>query len=225
MSKPDPSNQTTKEWLADYDGTYQENLPLTTQVIDIRPKTEVDGLRDRVRNAGITSIRHVADRLLINTDSYMTSELNNKILKNLNQLASIAEPDTGESLYVYSGYRTLYSKGRQHLALEFKEIYTGANADRFFNIILKNKQGKNFKTGVNGEFRIVGSIKRPVKGSFIKFWMDTVTEIPSGKPSHIYRHMNPKLSATVISCPDSEPHHGDIKLHTWKCEGRLYKIT
>ena len=128
-------------------------------------------------------------------------------------------------LYEYVEYRTFFSDIGPHLALVFKEVHTEDIAERFFNIVLKNRKGKYFKTRINGEFRIKGSINRPIKGSFIKFWKDTANDIPDNRPSHIHRHVNSKLSGVVISCPDPGPHYDGTKLHSWKYEGRLYKIT
>lgn len=220
-----PSEQSVGEWLSDYDGTPHENKHQTSQVIDIRPKTKLDDLIARVKNAGITSVRQVTNGILIKTESNITNELHNKILNNLKPLTSIAEPDTGEPLYEYVEHRTLFRNRRPHLALVFKEIHTGTIAERYFNITLQNKKGKSFKTGIKGEFRIEGSVTRAMKGSFIKFWIDMVNEIPDSKPSHIYRYMKPKLSGVVISCPNPTPHYDGTKLRDWKCEGRLYKIT
>ena len=220
--------QTNEEWLAEYEGTDIKNKPASPQIIDLQSKTTINNQSPFVKSlkeAGIFSVKYIGADLLITTDRLITTDLNNRIKQALPRLVEIAGSDTGESLYKYLEYRTLFSGKRPHLALVFKEIHTGAVAERYFNIKLQNKKGKNFKTGINSEFRIAGSIKRPMKGSFIKFWTDTVTEIPYGKPSHIYRHTNSKLTGVVISCPDPEPHHGGTKLHTWKYEGKLYKAT
>ena len=231
MSKPDHSNtsnvqkQTTDEWLANYNGTQQGNKLLSSQVIDIRPKTEHEELRERVKNAGIASIRSIANSLLINTESYITDKMKSRILHNLNQLASIAEPDTGEALYIYSGYRTLFSNKKPCIAVVFNEIYTGEIAERFFNIDLRNTKGNSFKTGANCEFRIVGDPNHPREGSFIKLWMNGVKWIPDNRPSHIHRYVNVKFSGLVVSCAKPVPHHGNTKLTNVKYEGHLFKFT
>lgn len=220
--------QTNEEWLTECEGNDIKNKPTPPQIIGLQSKAVTNNQNPflkRLNDAGIVSVRYVGDNLLISTDRSLSPELDNRIKRAIPRLAEIAEEDTGETLYEYLQYRTLFSNRKPYLALVFKEIHTGTITERYFNIKLQNKKGKNFKTGINGEFRIAGSIKRPMKGSFIKFWIDTVTEIPYGKPSHIYRHMNSKLTSVVISCPDPEPHHGGTKLHTWKYEGRLYKVT
>ena len=219
-----PEEQSTDEWLADYDGIAQESNSASSQVIDLHPKAQQEELRNRVKNAGIISTRHISGGLLINTDRYINDKLNNKILCNLNQLATIAEPDTGESLYIYSGYRTFMSNRKACIAITFINIYTKEIAERYFNIELRKSNGGSFKTGANCDFRIKGNIKRPVKGSFIKFWLEAVKQIPDDRPSHISRYMNTKLSGVVVSCTNPKPHHQLTKLTDIKYEGRFYKL-
>ena len=102
---------------------------------------------------------------------------------------------------------------------------SGAIADRYFNICLVNKKGKSFKTGVNGEFRVVGNTWRPIEGSFLKFWLTAVQYIPDDRPCHIYRYMKSKLSGAVVSCPNPVPHHEITKLKKLLYEGHLYHVT
>jgi len=217
-----------EEWRAELEGVDNQSKLPSSHATNPQPttaKNHQSKLQQSLKEAGIISIRHAGEKLLISTDRTITVDLDNRIKRALPRLAQIAEPDTGETLYEYMEYRTLFSNRRPHLALVFKEIHTGEFAERYFNIILQNKKGKSFKTGVKCEFRIVGTIKRPMKGSFNKFWLDMMNVIPDGKPSHIYRYVNSKLSGVVISCPDPEPHHDGTKLHSWKYEGRLYKTT
>lgn len=224
MDKISPSNQTNDEWLADYDGIVQISKPNQSLVINLHPKTRSDELKDRVKRAGIISIRNIVGGLLINADKPITKKLNKRILCNLNQLASIAEPDTGESLYIYSGYRTFMSNRKACIAITFNNIQTKEIAERYFNIELRKGNGGSFKTGNNCDFRIKGNIKRPVKGSFIKFWLDTTKQIPDDRPSHISRYMNTKLSGVIVSCSNSKPHHQITKLIDIKYEGCFYKF-
>lgn len=219
--------QTTSGWLTDYDAG-NEIRPTSQHNIDPKPNIlqfETNRVPEDIRKAGIVSIRHAGDRLLITSDRPITSELDNRIKLGIGRLAKIAEPDTGETMYEYTGYRTAFYDKNASLALTFREIHTGAIGDRYFNIILKNKDGINFKTRVNGEFRITGNTRRLQEGMFLKFWMDAVKEIPDGRLSHIYRYMNAKLSGVVVSCSNPVPHHEIIKLKKMKYEGHLYQIT
>lgn len=219
-----PSEQSVNEWLSDYDGTPKKDKPVSLQILNLQPHIEDNKLRKRVKNAGF-KIRKINGGLLVKKDSYVTDRDKSRIVIKLNELADIAEPDTGESLYIYSGYRTLFSKKKPCIAIVFNEIYTGEIAERFFNIDLKNTKGNSFKTGDNCEFRIVGNPRHPRERSFIKLWMDGVKQIPDNRPSHIHRYVNAKFSGLVVSCAKPVPHYETIKLTKVKYEGHLYKFS
>lgn len=219
--------QTTEEWLAEYEGTSDISKPAPVKIIDHPPKATTHKqsvFLESLKNAGIVSIRFVGEKLLITTDRHITAELDVKIKNNIQRLVKIAKPDTGELLYEYMEYRTSMNK-YAYIAMAFKELRTDALAERYFNICLKKKNGENFKTGINGMFRVVGNIKRLQEGMFLKFWMDTVKQIPNDRPSQICRYMNSKLSGVVVSCPNPAPYHDFTKLITLKYEGHLYQIT
>jgi len=222
--------QSSEEWLAELGGAHHENLNPKPMIINFPSEQEQQKIdfRKRVRKAGIIYIRLVGEKLLITTDRNITKELDNKIKKYIHQLAKIAEPDRSIAIYRYTGYRTLFHNinrlSKPCLAIEFVNVLTGELAVRYFNIELKNNNGKSFKIGRNGEFRIVGSIKRPTKGSFIKFWNEAVQYLPDNRVSHISRYMNPMLSNLVVSCSDSTEHHDIIKLSSLKIEGYLYDV-
>ena len=219
--------QTNGEWLAEYNGTGDISKPALPQNVDPQPKIVINNqspFLKSLKEAGIVSVRYVGSDLLITTDRLVTAELDSRIKRALPRLAEIVEPDTGESLYVYSGYRTFTNKSA-YMAVMFRELRTGTTAERYFNIELKDRKGEYFKTGENGKFRIKGNIKRLQEGMFLKFWMDSVKKIPNDRPSQICRYMNSKLSGVVVSCPDSAPHHGITKLKKLKYEGHLYQIT
>lgn len=219
--------QTTEEWLAEYEGTSDISKPAPLKTIDQPPKTTTDKqsvFLESLKNAGIVSIRFVGEKLLVTIDRHITTALDNRIRRALPRLAEIAKPDTGELLYEYMEYRTSMDKSA-YIAIVFKELRTGALAERYFNICLKKKNGGNIKTGVNGMFRVVGNIKRLQEGMFLKFWMDSVKQIPNDRPSQICRYMNSNLSGAVVSCSNPIPYHGFTKLITLKHEGHLYQIT
>jgi len=219
--------QTNDEWRAEYDSARDKHYPASPQVVSLRPESSdniVSRIPDNVKKAGIVSIKHISSKLLITTDTQITNELDSRIKKRIQFLQGIAEADTGESLYEYTGYRTTFVDKRPFLVLTFREIHTGALAERYFNISLKSKQGKSFKTGINGQFRVIGNIKRIQEGMFLKFWMDVVKDIPDNRPAHICRYMNSKLANAVISCSNPVPHHGFTKLTKLKYEGHLYQI-
>lgn len=220
-------NQTNEEWLAEYNGTSVINKSVPPEISESKPKSirEAGSIFSRsLKEAGIASVRFVAKKLLITTDRYITPELDNRIKQKVQRISKIAEPDTGESLYEYIGYRTSYIDKKPILTMHFKDVFTGAIADRYFNIGLRDKQDRSFKTGEKGEFRIIGNPELAKNGMFIKVWMDTVKWIPDGRPCHIYRYMKPKLAGAVFSCSDSVPHHGITKLKTIKYEGHLYDV-
>ena len=221
-------HQSNDEWLEEYNGDDEVKDTLTSQVIALRtdvPRNKTNESYETLNSDSISSIRMIDDKLLIKLYKPLTDELDNWIKLNINKLAEMATPDTGETLFEYSCYRTFFNK-MPYLALTLKEIHTNAIAERYFNIkLMKKKDGKGFKTGDNCEFRIVGNTKRLQEGMFLKSWMDAVKEIPDNRPSHIYRYMNSKLKNVVFSCSDPVPHHGIIKLTKLKYEGHLYKIT
>ena len=220
--------QTIKEWRAELEGAGGINESVSPQIVDVQPKTETKKhvlFLKSLKETGIISVRFVGDYLLITTDRPITTELDNRIKRDIPRLTEIAEHDTEKSLYEYIGYRTFFGDRKPCLAVEFKEVRTGEIAVRYFNIKLKNNRGKSFNTGINGQFLIEGNIKRPMKGSFIKFWLNAVMDVPDERPSHIYRYMNPKLSGVVVSCDKIVPHHNGLKLTNIKYEGRLYQTT
>ena len=136
--------QTNEEWLAEYEGTDIKNKSSSPQIIDPQPKTANNNqnpLLKSLKDAGIVSVRYVGDDLLISTDRLITTDLDNRIKRAIQRLAEIAESDTGESLYEYLEYRTLFSGKRPQLAKVFKEIHTGASAERYFNIKLLYHNG------------------------------------------------------------------------------------
>ena len=216
-----PSEQSVDEWLSDYDGTPKKDKPVPLQVVNLRPQIEDNKLRQRVKNAGF-ELRKIKGGLLVKKDSYVTDIDKSRIVIKLNELADIAEPDTGESLYIYSGYRTFFARKKECLAIEFTEIHTGAIAVRYFNTNLRDTRGNSYKTGANCKFRITGNPKQPKERTFIKLWMDAIKQIPDNRPSHIYRYMNAKLSGMVVSCAEPKPHHDITKLTKVKYEGHLY---
>ena len=220
--------QTQDEWLANYNGDNETENTISPQVITScteAPSNTKDKSCKTLNSDSISSIRIIGDKLLLKLCKPLTNELDSWIKLNLNKLAEMAKPDTGETLYEYSCYRTFFNK-MPYLALTLKEIHTNAVAERYFNIkLIKKKDGTGFKTGDNCEFRIVGNTKRLQEGMFLKSWMDAVKEIPDNRLSHIYRYMNSKLKNVVFSCSNPIPHHGIIKLTKLKYEGHLYKIT
>lgn len=220
-------NQTNEEWLAEYNGASVINKSVQPQVTESKPENirETESVFSRsLIDAGISSVRFFGKKLLITTDRNITHELDNRVKQNIQRLSKIAESDTGESLYEYVGYRTSYIEKKPILTMHFKEVVTGAVADRYFNIGLRNKKDKNFKTGENGEFRIIGNPELAKNGMFIKVWMDAAKWIPDRRVCHIYRYMKSKLAGAVFSCSDGVPHHGIMKLRTIKYEGHLYDI-
>lgn len=229
MSVIDIRNQSTDEWLADYDGTGYKEKSTSSQIINMLPMVvskNQSHFLECMKKIGVTSVRMIGKKLLIKFDRPLTADLDNRVRLKLQRLAAIAEQGIDESLYEYSEYRTFFAKNRPYIAVVFKVMHTGAIAERYFNIQLeKAKDNKSFKTGKNCEFRVKGSTKRLQEGMFLKFWMDSVKEIPEGKFSHIYRYMNSRLSGVVVSCSDTDPHHGMTKLHKLKYEGRVYQVT
>jgi len=220
-------SQPTEVWLDDLEGIQSKNTDTQSGITNSLPEMKGERRKkfiERVKKAGIISVRMIDDKLLITTNRYIDKELNHRIKKSIHHLSIIAYPDTREPLYVYAGYRTILSNGRPHLVVEFTELYTGEMAERYFNIILKNKKGKYFKTKHNGEFRIKGRYGRATKGTFIKLWKDAVKHLPDNKSCNIYRHMNPMLSGAVFSCANTKPHHDIIKLKDVIFSGYLYPI-
>lgn len=222
MNNPKLSKSSQK-WVDAYESDGGNNTQVTENIFELK-NTNPSVIPGDIKKAGIASIKHVGNKLLINTFNPITDELRHRIEAGAPRLKKHAEPNTGELLYEYQEYRTLFSGGRPFLAITFKEIHTGECFDRFFNIILKDKNGKNFITGKNGKFHIKGSHKTPRKDSFIKLWMDTVGLVPYDRPSHICKHMNTKLSGVVVSCDNLKPHHENMKLTTLKHEGYLFNI-
>lgn len=236
MTKPELSEyerlqlQPTSEWLADYEGDSDLSRVEASQVTNIKleavnqPKILI---AENIKNAGITAIRRIDDKLLIRIDRPVTNELDSKIKKNIQHLVKFAVPvlDHGESFYIYSGYRTFMSNRREFLAITFNNISTGEIAERYFGTYLRSSKGVSFKTGVNCQFRVKGNIKRLQEGMFLKFWLEAVKQIPDNRLAHIYRYMNSKLSDIVVSCSNSVPHHGFTKLKKLKYEGHQYQIT
>ena len=220
--------QSTSEWLADYEGISNKSQYETSQVTNIKLETVNKPhilIPENIKNAGITYIRRIDENLLVSVDRYVTNELDIKIKNNISRLVKLANPNAGESLYKYMEYRTFFINKRPYLALVFNEVHTGEVAERYFNIEFRKSNGKSFPTGVHCEFRVKGNTKRLQEGMFLKFWMDAVKKIPNDRPSQICRYMNSKLSGVVVSCPDSVPHHGITKLKKLKYEGHLYQIT
>jgi hypothetical protein len=216
------------EWREEFDGNTLDPTQTTSPIISIHTQSipnPPSNIPEHIRQAGILAVHYVGKRLLVTASSHISKDLDARIKTGICHLAKIANPDTGEVLYEYTGYRTLFSDKKAILALEFIELPTGVVAERYFNIELRNTRGKSFSTGRNGEFRITGTPRRPVKGSYIKFWKDTVGNIPEGKPSHIYRYTNSALSRYAFTCPNSTPHHDDVvKLRDLRCKGRLYDL-
>ena len=220
-------NQSNNEWLADLGG---ENNHYSTSDVNLKLKQSIQKVKsnkvpENIKNVGIISVRRIENRLLVTLDRYLTDELNNKIKNNIGRLMDIAEEGMKYPLYEYVEYRTFMKKGREYLALSFKDIVTSEIVERFYNIQLKNNNNKYFKTGENCEFRIKGRSRRPQKGMFIYFWMDAVKKVPDNRDSHIYRYMGSKLKNVAVSCLDAVPHHEIIKLKSIKYEGHLYDVT
>ena len=157
---------------------------------------------------------------MVTPDEYITSAFRKSVKQNIDCLKQNAEPDTGKALYVYDGFETYYdSKYGDKLRLIFHEVYTGAIAYRTFNIKLSDTHGNPFTAGPSGEFRIVGKYQRPTKGTFIRFYMDVVGEVPEGnKPNKICKCMY-KLKGVAVSCANPKKKNGVIYLKDVRVEG------
>ena len=220
-------SQPDKEWLNELEGRTDNDAVLPSQPTSLASapsNKKLNEFRERVKEAGVIAVSRIGEKLLIKTDRHINNELQNRIKKHPQNLSLIAAPAIQESLYLYTGYRTFIVNGRPCLAMEFIEIHTGLIAERYFNIELRDRNNKYFKTGRNGKFHIKGSVKRPLKGTFIKTWMDAVQHIPDKRPSHIYRYMNSMLTGAIFSCQNTTPHHNYIKLTDLTFEGYLYDI-
>jgi len=220
------ARQTHDEWLDECEGI-SCGINTTAKTFNIKSEQENEKqnqISDRLKNSGFESIRFAGDQLVIKANKYIPKEIKNEIQSYTQDLANFAEADTGESLYLYTGYRTFMSNNRPFIAIEFTEIHTGQIAERYFNIELRNKTGKSFKTGRNGKFCIIGNSKRPMKRSFIKTWMEAIKTIPENRPSHICRYMNSMLAGAVFSCHNPVLHHDITKLKDIRFEGFLYEI-
>lgn len=219
-------HQTNEEWLAEYDnasGLRNSKPTLKSNIKEALPKNSRTMFSESTKETGIISVRRVGDDLLITCNSRITKELDSRIKQDIPKLAKLADSDPGTPLYQYVSYRTFIRK-TSYLAVVFKDIRTGALAERYFNIQLRNKENKYFKTGHNAEFRVVGNTKRLQEGMFLKFWLDAVKEIPNDRLAQIYRYMNSWLSGVVVSCSSTTPHHDFTKLNKLKFEGKLYEI-
>ena len=179
--------------------------------------------RDKLIDAGVNEVRKAGDGYLITFKKCLTTDLKKRINKAIKPIASIAKPETGEQLFACVHYRTFVTKeGYEKIALVFRNIYTGQVAERWFNIDLKDGNGRLIKTGKNCKFKIIGEPKAPRKGSFIKFWTDVFGELPFNRKSEIPRSMG-RLKGVAVSSIEQNDGNGiiwlcDIKFEGYFCE-------
>ena len=220
-------NQSIEEWISDYEGRENSNTSLSQDLKTVSEELNKKSIfQQSLKEAGIQQVRLSGKKLLISLNKQMTEQLKSKLQKNVLRLIKHAIPDTGEPIYEYIQYRTFVSRYKGHLALIFRELHTGKIAERYFNIEVTDSRGNPYETGINGKFRIKGNIKRPIRGSFIYFWLKSGFDIPDNRPSHIDRYVNSRLSGMAFSCNETIPYHDIIKLkNDLNMEGYLYDIS
>jgi hypothetical protein len=216
------------EWVAAYEGVGVETSRQSNIVNlhDSGVKTNKCQLPGDITDLGVENIRLLSDsRLLVSLSRSITKELRCAIRERAGQLIEYANQDICATLFEYREYRTFSCQYGSMLALSFKTIGDFQFADRFYSISTRSHKGQQFKLGRNGKFHIVGSVNKPSRGSFIRFWLANGFDVPEGRPSHIYRKVNPCMKGAVISCAEVVPHKEDFKLNgELKLEGYVFKV-